>query len=122
MMGIIIYINGVVDAEFPMGVLGDHDLGADSFPDRADHIDHATHFLGSDGAVEWLEPLAARIGVVADIDGVGIARVEVELDGGEAFANDVASFLGVVGGIGRFAGVAVGVDTDLVAEAAAEEG
>ena len=71
--------------------------------------------LRADSAIERFEPLATGMGmgIVTDVDGVGVGRVEVEFDGGKAFADDLARFFGVVGRVGRFAGVAIGVDADL---------
>ena len=112
----------VIDAELPVRVHRHHDLGPHRLADGADHLHHPAHLERADRAVEGLEPAPSRMRVLRDVDRVGIGRVEVELDGGEALGHHLPGLLRIVGGIGRLAGVAVGIDADPVPEPAAEEG
>jgi hypothetical protein len=82
----------------------------------------ASLFLRADDAVVGLDPLATRIGVVGDVERVGIGVVEVELDGGEAIGDDFLGAAGIFLRLVRIALVAIGIDADFLAKAAAEEG
>src|SRR5215212_5275066 len=59
--------------------------------------------------------------VLRDVGGKGVARVEVELDGGKPRSDDLACPLRVGGRFGCGAGVAIGIDPNTIAVAAAEE-
>src|SRR5256885_105068 len=76
---------------------------------RAASVAHPGHFLRADAAVERLEPPPPRARVVRHIDRVRVRRVEVELDGGETLGDHLAGAFGVVGRVGRVAGVAIGI-------------
>src|ERR1700692_4061375 len=112
---------GVVHAELPVGIHRHHNFRTDPLAHGAHHIDHPSHFLRSNGPVEWLEPLPARARIVGDIDRVGVARVQVELDGREPVSYHLAGALRIIRRIGGMAGMAIGIDADLVAEATAKE-
>jgi hypothetical protein len=56
------------------------------------------------------------------VDGVGIGRVEIELECGVTFGNDLLRLFRVIRRIRRVARVAIRVNPDLVAKTASEEG
>ena len=83
---------------------------------------HPRQLLRADHAVERLDPLAARMIVVGQVQRVGIGVVQIEFDRGKARRDHLLGASRVLGRLMRFAFVAIGVDADLVTEAAAEEG
>ena len=73
-------LDGVVDPELPVRIHRHHDLGADGVPHRPCDAHHPRQLLRADHAVERLDPLAARMIVVGQVQRVGIGIVEIEFD------------------------------------------
>jgi hypothetical protein len=59
--------------------------------------------------------------ILRDVGGKRIPRIEIELDSGKSRGDNLSRPLGVGGGLGSGARVAIGVDPDTIPEAASKE-
>src|SRR5215211_2808562 len=104
-----------------MAVHGNQDVRSDCVAHGLDDRNHPAPLRAAYRAIEWLEPLPARVQILRDIGRERIARVEVEFDRGESRGGDLACPLRVGGRLGSGSRMAIGVDPDAVSEAATEE-